>query len=296
MKEIMECIICKESQSKFVGSLSLKEGKVFVRRCSRCGHTFTSHRSVVEHGTASSNSTNTTDEYVERMIEASHEANMDLNYVAKNRFDFIKTALGTDDFKFLEIGSGAGGFGAALIGAGMKVENYVGVELDPYLTNYARGRGLNVVNADFMDDSFGEDSFQVVMFTQVLEHINDPGSFLLKVRSVMKENQRGMVYIEVPNHYSLAGLFSRLTRGFGSRLGSIQWPYHCSSYSKSSLSYLTHSLFPNAKISVFTQTASHHIFGQGGKTSSIRKFYFFLTFFLNMKSLIVGIVMFEPED
>lgn len=289
MKKHNKCLVCSSVDYLIIGSVSSEDKNVDVCKCRNCSHTFTAYISQDENGTSSSNATLTTESYIQRMIEASNKDNLHLNEVGKNRLNYFEKKLGFKEFNILEIGSGAGGFGAALVNGGLAVANYVGVELDAALTEVARARGLNVINNDFMDAEFEVDSFNIIMFTQVLEHINEPQAFLIKVKKLLKKHENTILYIEVPNHYSLAGFFSRLFGGLGIRLGSIQWPFHCSSYSKKSLTHLLESIFPESELTVFTVASSHKVFGQGGDYGLKERIYFFLSKMFLMKSMVVGI-------
>ncbi|AWK02990.1 class I SAM-dependent methyltransferase [Flavobacterium crocinum] len=79
-----------------------------------------------------------------------------------------------------------------------KVDSYVGLDIDS---------GLNYDNAkpDFFWDGvnmpFESESFDVVMSTEVLEHVPDPDAYLLEVKRVLKPG--GLFFFTVPFLMSL---------------------------------------------------------------------------------------------
>ena len=290
MEKVKNCIVCNSDVSKSIGYVRSEAGVVEVKSCCNCAHNYTSFRSKSDSGTASANATLTTESYAKGMIQKSNEYNSGMNLLAKNRLNYFKSVLDSDNIKILEIGCGAGSLGYGFIKAGLTVQGYLGIELDKELSSHARSRGLQVVNDDFLEYDFGDERFDVICFSQVLEHINDPYTFIQKAYSILSCNRDSMLYIEIPNHFSLAGLFSILLRGYKYRLGSIQWPYHCSSYSKQSLIYLIKSVMPSSQIVVKTKKPSDKTFGQGGKYGLFEKIYFLLSSLLCSKSLIVATV------
>jgi SAM-dependent methyltransferase len=99
--------------------------------------------------------------------------------------------LYTRDTSLLEIGCASGFFLS-------EVKNYVktatGVELTKEYVNYARGRGLDVRESL---DEIPDDSCDLIFMFHVLEHIDDPVTYLRELKKKLSRN--GMLIIEVPN-------------------------------------------------------------------------------------------------
>lgn len=61
-----------------------------------------------------------------------------------------------------------------------------------------------MIPTDIFDAELGP-SFDVICLSQVLEHMNDPTGMLRRVKQFMSIGG-SVIHIDVPNHYSLAGL------------------------------------------------------------------------------------------
>ncbi len=73
-----------------------------------------------------------------------------------------------------------------------------GCDLSVKGNSFARKNyGIELDLSDFLQCNQPEDSFEVVTIFQVLEHIIDPKSLLLKVRKMLKE--KGVFILEIPN-------------------------------------------------------------------------------------------------
>jgi len=101
-----------------------------------------------------------------------------------------------DRVRVLDVGCGAGGQ-TAESNAG-KDNDVVCVEPDPLRSSAAREKGLNVYTG-FFDDQFADScgTFDRIIFTDVLEHVADPGSMLTRARRCL--NPGGSVIVSVPN-------------------------------------------------------------------------------------------------
>jgi len=97
--------------------------------------------------------------------------------------------------RVLDVGSGLGVFLARMKDAGWQ-----GTALDPdeRATSLARDVvGVEAVQADWMTAEVAAQSYNLVTFNKVLEHVVDPIAFLAKAKSVLSPG--GFVYIEVPD-------------------------------------------------------------------------------------------------
>ncbi len=111
--------------------------------------------------------------------------------------------------RVLEAGCGNGGCGAALAEAGSLVTM---VDLDPRMAalaqehNAKEGIDARVLVADVADEEapcYGQEPFDLVVFRDVMEHLEDPVRVLEVVRRHLGPN--GRVFVEFPPYYSPYG-------------------------------------------------------------------------------------------
>jgi 2-polyprenyl-3-methyl-5-hydroxy-6-metoxy-1,4-benzoquinol methylase len=135
------------------------------------------------------------------------------------------------DLKLLDIGSGFGFFSLCAIKSGFEVvsinpgeyENLIYAEL--FNKN---GYKANIQVGMFEDFKFAEESFDVVIASQVLEHVKYPREMISEIEKILKPN--GILAIAVPNFHSL---FVKL---LGTRDRGCLWvPEHCNYFTKKSL-------------------------------------------------------------
>ena len=100
--------------------------------------------------------------------------------------------------KILDSGCGSMPYKNIILSNNDKVTNYIGLDIESGL-NYEN------VNADFLWDGsimpFEDSSFDVVISTEVMEHVPDPDSYLIEVKRVLKPG--GMFFFTVPFLMSL---------------------------------------------------------------------------------------------
>jgi 2-polyprenyl-3-methyl-5-hydroxy-6-metoxy-1,4-benzoquinol methylase len=102
------------------------------------------------------------------------------------------------DKHVLDVGCSTGYVARGLIARGCTVS---GLELEADWAEEARDvlDKLVIGDLDTMDlvEAFGEESFDVVVFGDVLEHVKDPGAVLLQTRRLLRP--KGSVVISMPN-------------------------------------------------------------------------------------------------
>jgi SAM-dependent methyltransferase len=127
---------------------------------------------------------------------------------------------------FLEVGCGNGGCGAEFYGAGCRV---VMMDLDERLVSFAdaRNHAEGVVAGAYSGDVMNEDApfwkegpFDVVMFRDVMEHLEDPAAALRLVRSSLSSD--GVVFVVFPPYYSPYGAHQQI----GPRKRFLSVPYN----------------------------------------------------------------------
>jgi len=147
-----------------------------------------------------------------------------LSYELENEAAFLKLQqLALKDVKFDELekilfrakeppsvidaGCAAGALLADLRDRGWRV---TGVEISPCAQYAVNERQLDVRNIPFEENKFPQTHFDVVLASHLIEHLNDPASFLTEANRVLKED--GRVFITTPN-----------ISGFQARLYGSQW-------------------------------------------------------------------------
>lgn len=118
-------------------------------------------------------------------------------------------AAGAGPLRLLDFGCGAGGFLVAARAAGFDV---MGLELNRDLARHVERRyGIPVYQGLASDPEFSGARFDVILSSQVFEHLLDPRSTLLDLRRHLDPaSPAGLLLIEVPN---LLDLRERLRRG-----------------------------------------------------------------------------------
>ena len=116
------------------------------------------------------------------------------NEIQWGRFLKVKEYINKDS-SVMEIGCGAGGF---LHIVKPFVQGCVGVELDKELVEFSRSKlSLDVRDTLLSEIDFSGKKFDLICMFHVLEHFDDPKSFLHQVKEHLKPG--GRLVIEVPN-------------------------------------------------------------------------------------------------
>ncbi|MDR0443793.1 MAG: class I SAM-dependent methyltransferase [Treponema sp.] len=103
----------------------------------------------------------------------------------------------------LDVGCATGALLSFLRDRGWRV---TGVEISP-CAEYARNeRNLDVRNLPLKENNFPQDSFDVILASHLIEHLNDPRSFLVESHRILRSG--GRVFITTPN---ISGFQARLT-------------------------------------------------------------------------------------
>jgi methionine biosynthesis protein MetW len=122
--------------------------------------------------------------------------NKDEGYFGNNRSELVKFIPG-DVKRILDVGCGAGDFGAYL-----KSQNSYeiwGVELDEKSSVKAQQKLDRVINSQFRSDlpEFHNQTFDLICFNDVLEHLVNPEEVLKSCKSILNEN--GHILASIPN-------------------------------------------------------------------------------------------------
>jgi len=120
------------------------------------------------------------------------------NVVYASRYDTFEELLPPDRRRLLDVGSGPGYF---LLHGVQRGWDTLGVEPSRQAAAHSRELGLTVVEAFLTPDLAGElGSFDVVHFSEVLEHLPDPAGMLTLARRMLRPG--GLVCVVVPNDYN----------------------------------------------------------------------------------------------
>jgi methionine biosynthesis protein MetW len=114
----------------------------------------------------------------------------------------ILRAMMPDNVRVLDVGCGTGS--VTVIANAQRQNEVTAIEPNPARAEKARSRGIAVTDG-FLDDDFvsKHDQFDVVVSSDVLEHVENPSRFLLNLRRVLKDD--GLLLVSVPNvaHWSI---------------------------------------------------------------------------------------------
>jgi 2-polyprenyl-3-methyl-5-hydroxy-6-metoxy-1,4-benzoquinol methylase len=82
------------------------------------------------------------------------------------------------------------------------------VEISDAQAEHCRNRGLNVSALPLEENAFPQESFEAVLASHLIEHLNNPGAFVREVYRILKPG--GRFYVTTPN---IAGFQARLFGG-----------------------------------------------------------------------------------
>ena len=197
----MNCLICRSS--RFIQSHKI--GEYQCLRCLNCDLEFLSplpsekvlseiYSSDYYHCWQRNASLQLVDELKKRTFE---------NYL-KN---ICKYRVGG---KFLDVGCATGSMLSAAKKRGFDV---YGLDINPKAIEYCRSITINVVQGELIHQSYPSDFFDVIILSDVLEHIIDVTSFISELKRILKTN--GILFVVVPN-----------TRSITRRILGTNWPHY----------------------------------------------------------------------
>lgn len=89
--------------------------------------------------------------------------------------------------------------------------DYTGIDFDTTAIEIARQKGINVISVNFDQEEIKlSDKFDVIICTEVLEHLIDPDAIMRKIHELLKDD--GTVLISLPNENTI---YHRLMSLFG---------------------------------------------------------------------------------
>jgi len=111
------------------------------------------------------------------------------------------------DSRLLEVGFGAGSF---LQAAARRAWNVEGVEVSKSACEHSRAAGFNTFCGELSEAGYQEGSFDVVIASELLEHVPDPSLILREVARIVRPG--GLLWATTPN-----------AKGLSSRLLGLEW-------------------------------------------------------------------------
>lgn len=155
-------------------------------------------------------------------------ASKDASYFSGVRTDILAELPKDSEARILEIGCGTGATGEAALATG-RAGFYRGVEFDPDSAERARPVLTDVVcaNVETIDPALIADSYDVLILSEVLEHLIDPWGVMKALAPFVRPG--GRVYASSPNisHHKVirslfAGRFDYETEGVMDRT-HVRW-------------------------------------------------------------------------
>ncbi len=138
--------------------------------------------------------------------------------------NLIKSARG----RVLDIGCGNGNL---LLPIRQNGEEVYGVEINPINSKYCNKMGLNVFCGVLEEANFNNDFFDIVILSQVIEHLPSPKKTIEEIYRILKPG--GRLYIFCPNYESyLSKLFGKYWHGW-------YIPFHFYDFNENTIRRLT---------------------------------------------------------
>lgn len=193
MKEYTTCPIC--GSNKLKKTLLKRWSECSFVRCGGCNLIFQNPQESIKRTKERYN-----DDYFQYEVKNQHNF---FNLVEKTLLDFDLFNIIPERSRILEVGSATGLF---LKYMNEKGHDAVGVEICKESVDYGRKNyNVNLLNCTLEEAGFSDNSFDFIHFSHLIEHLNDPESFLNTVNRILKKD--GYVMVTTPNS---KGLFSRI--------------------------------------------------------------------------------------
>lgn len=276
------CPVCHGSA--VVRRASLRHSEVSVFRCGVCTHTFAWPFPTSDSPSASAIATESRGSHTPTSEAQYKLSERSVRQISGRRCAQYLRLLGGSprSLRILEVGCGKGDMG---VGFGSLGHEYVGIDIDHRVVKEAKGRGIDARVMDVMDLPT-EETFDVICSSQVLEHIIEPSVFLEASGRHLRPG--GVLHVDVPNQYTLAGWPSLAFGGRHDRWGAIKYPRHCMGYTEQSLRFAL-SQVVDLDTRVFRAALDDEVWGQAMDPGLISRAYFLASRAVRGESLLVAL-------
>tara|TARA_Y100000590_G_scaffold425398_1_gene533344 strand:- start:3152 stop:3868 length:717 start_codon:yes stop_codon:yes gene_type:complete len=217
---------------------------------------------------------------IHMMSDVFHRTNGIASIFSQKRKEIYENYLKKDLSKILEVGCGPGVFYKPWKDLNVR---WTGIDINPYWKEFGENNKVPISNTPL--DAITE-KFDVVTAHQVIEHVEDPFTFMKKIKSLV--NPGGIIHLELPNQFGLSAKLRKISPKFSHDYGFVQPPMHLRAYSKKTISYLFDSLDLKSEM-VFVCGNTDRIWGQVREYSLPQKLYYNFSGKIGMGSLLIGI-------
>jgi len=211
----MNCPICDCSHSEFFKMICCESfdnsylyKDIYIEKCNKCGHIYNRLKERELQNLT---------KYYELEYAPSNLSSNDKegdkpgtnNSYNIKRYDHVYITISpyiTKDSRILDVGCAIGGFLDFLKDKGYK--NLYGIE--PIIEYVNMAKNMNIKVGNIYSIPFADDSFDLVILDQVLEHLSAPNLAMKEIRRVLDKG--GLCYISVPDVERYNALYFYLIR------------------------------------------------------------------------------------
>ena len=266
------CPVCTSSDKL----IRFNWGEYPVIHCKDCGLDYCSQMVEKESGGDSSPAHL---EGVEMMAKAFHKTNALAMKYTDNRLAIYESILNRKCQNVLEVGCGPGVFYKPWRDSNV---SWTGIDINPYWKEFGEKNQIPISNYS-IDSLNGQ--YDVVMAYQVIEHVEDPISFMESIMVRLKPG--GIIHLELPNQNSLTSKLRQFSSKLSYDYGFIQPPMHLRAFRKKTIYRLFKNINLDTKM-VFTCGNTDKTWGQVRDYNLFQKSLYSITGGLGFGSLLIG--------
>jgi 2-polyprenyl-3-methyl-5-hydroxy-6-metoxy-1,4-benzoquinol methylase len=267
------CPVCTSSDKL----IRFNWGEYPVIHCNQCGLDYCSQMVEKESG---GNSSPVHMEGIEMMTKAFHKTNALAMKYAEKRLAIYESILNRKCQNVLEVGCGPGVFYRPWQESNV---SWTGIDINPYWKKFGEKNQIPISNYS-IDSINGQ--YDVVMAYQVIEHVEDPISFMESIMVRLKPG--GIIHLELPNQNSLTSKLRQFSSKLSYDYGFIQPPMHLRAFRKKTISRLFKDFKLDSKM-VLTCGNTDKIWGQVRDYNLPQKSLYKLTGSIGLGSLLIGV-------
>ena len=228
-----------------------------------------------------------TPEGVKMMADIFHRTyKIAMSYTIKRK-NIYKNLLNKNPSKILEVGCGPGVFYKPWKDLNI---HWTGVDINPYWKKFGEENKVPIYNTPLENIT---DKFDVVTAHQVIEHVEDPLTFMETIKKLV--NPGGVIHLELPNQNSFTANLRKISSAFSNDYGFIQPPMHLRAYTEKTMLYLFNCLDLESRM-VFVCSNTDKIWGQVREYNLAQSFFYTLFGKIGMGSLLIGIAQLKSKD